>query len=474
MASKKKYRFTYRLKLFLPSVLLIWITLGLMAWYSFEREKEYRAKNVESDIALINNRIIDMIQQNFPVERFMKFIDNYYSKGDLEGIRVSIFRADSIYPTDWVGEPLLTNFEDMHKKDLDSFYRVLEAQDPVSGVRIRTALPYNVSLDSWLEFDSGFWIFVIIMGLSVTILTYINASHTAKNITLLRDLIDRATTDQDFDPTEKFTNDELGDISRRIVEIYNSRNAAQRAHDREHIIALRATEERARFRKQLTDNVNHELKTPVGIIRGYIDTIVGNPDMDEASRRHFLEKTQNQVNRLVLMLDDISVLARLDDASGKIPTKKVNLNELLAVLDEEIYESGIGGELTFVYELPPECNVMGSDSLINAAILNLVKNAAAYSKGSEMGLLCTGSNDKFYDFVFYDNGTGVDDEYIPKLFDRFFRVESGRSRKTGGTGLGLSIVKSTFIGMGGSISVRNRDTGGLEFIFTLLKWKENQ
>ena len=147
------------------------------------------------------------------------------------------------------------------------------------------------------------------------------------------------------------------------------------------------------------------------------------------------------------------------------------MNILLADITDEIDESGIGGDMTFIYDVPAHCVVCGSETLINAAIMNLVKNAVAYSKGTEMGVLFTGKTSSHYSFVFYDNGTGVAPEHLPRLFDRFYRIDTGRSRKTGGTGLGLPIVKSTFINMGGTIAVRNREGGGLEFFFTMPVWK---
>ena len=100
-------------------------------------------------------------------------------------------------------------------------------------------------------------------------------------------------------------------------------------------------------------------------------------------------------------------------------------------------------------------------------ISNLVKNSVAYSQGTQMGIEVLGRSQSYFTFSFYDNGVGVSEEHVPRLFDRFYRVDTGRSRKAGGTGLGLPIVKSSVNTMGGSISVRNRRGGGLEFIFTL-------
>lgn len=442
-----------------------------MAVYAFDREREYRFNNVNNEISLINQRIIDMYQNGYNTERFMRFIDKYYNNEELEGIRISIFRDGDDFPITFMGEPIYTSEENMDKDEINSFYSFQTVRIPDKNLTVRTGLPHNLSQTQWEVFDSGFWIFVVIMGIMATVMCYLTAAHIGRNVTLLRDFTERATIDENFHPADSFANDELGDISRRIVDIYNERKEAQIAHEREHQIALKASEEKARLKRQVTNNVNHELKTPVGIIKGYVETLIENPNMEESQRVHFLDKTYKQVERLVSMLDDLSTLTRLDDASGIIPTREVDMNELVASLDEEIYESGIGGDLTFVYELPEHCRVKGSESLINAFILNLVKNAAAYSQGTEMGLICTGQDDNFYSFEFYDNGKGLDDEHLPKLFERFYRVETGRSRKTGGTGLGLSIVKATIISMGGSISVFNREKGGLEFRFTLPKWK---
>ena len=105
---------------------------------------------------------------------------------------------------------------------------------------------------------------------------------------------------------------------------------------------------------------------------------------------------------------------------------------------------------------------------------NLVKNSVAYSQGTQMGIELLGRSQSYYTFAFYDNGVGVGEEHLSRLFDRFYRVDAGRSRKAGGTGLGLPIVKSAINTMGGSISVRNRRGGGLEFIFTLPRAKDGE
>ncbi len=469
MASRKKFRLNYRLRIFVPTALLIWATITVMAVYSYKREKNYIQETVHSDLVLIADRFIYMYEQSLDYDPFLEFVDQYYGSSDLKGIRITLMNPVTGEVVRHLGEPMSVDGDLERRSEFIAYH---EKYSPGHEIKVMTALPFNVSVESWISENSGYWLFMILLAAGATLVVYFAAYHQARNITLLRDFADRAAKgdDDSFVDTGKFPNDELGDISRQIIDIYKTRQAAMAAHEREHRIALRATEEKIRVKRQLANNVGHELKTPVGIVRGYVDTLVENPDMDLQSRQHFLCKTQQHVERLCSMLDDLSTLTRLDEAGGMITPREVDMNILLADLTDEIDDSGIGGDMTFIYDVPAHCLVCGSETLISAALMNLVKNAVAYSKGTEMGVLFTGKTQSHYSFVFYDNGIGVGAEHLSRLFDRFYRIDSGRSRKTGGTGLGLAIVKSTFINMGGTVSVRNRVGGGLEFNFTIPVW----
>lgn len=468
MGSRKKFRLNYRLRIFVPTALLIWATITVMAIYSYKREKNYIRETVHSDLVLIADRFIYMYGQNMDFDTFIEFIEQYYGGSDLDGIRVTIINPVTGEIIRNLGEPLSADGDLARRDDFVSYH---EKFSPGHEMKVMVALPYNVSVGRFVKESSGYWFFLLLLATGATLVVYFAAYHQARNIMLLRDFADKAASDDDtFEDTGRFPNDELGDISRQIIDIYKARREAMAAHDREHRIALRATEEKIRVKRQLANNIGHELKTPVGIVRGYVDTLVDNPEMDVESRQHFLSKTQQHVERLCTMLDDLSTLTRLDEAGGMITPREVDMNILLADLTDEIDDSGIGGDMTFIYDVPAHCIVCGSETLISAALMNLVKNAVAYSKGTEMGVIFTGKTSSHYSFVFYDNGQGVGAEHLPRLFDRFYRIDSGRSRKTGGTGLGLPIVKSTFINMGGTINVRNREEGGLEFNFTIPVW----
>ena len=268
-----------------------------------------------------------------------------------------------------------------------------------------------------------------------------------------------------------YPHDELGEISRQIIHMYNERSKTVLKLKREHKVALHAMEEKARMKRQLTNNINHELKTPIGVIKGYLDTIIENPDMDPASRTHFQLKAREHVNRLVNLITDVSAITRLEEGTGMISTEELDFHDTVYTLANDIEESGSLGEMTFNFDVPFECKIQGNYNLLTGMIINLVKNAAAYSKGTECNLSCTGEDDNFYYFLFRDNGTGVGEEHLPHIFERFYRIDSGRSRKAGGTGLGLPIVQNTVLAHGGKITVENCPGGGLGFRFSLPKYK---
>lgn len=313
-------------------------------------------------------------------------------------------------------------------------------------------------------------IYLALVGLALigTTFAWFMARRLGQNIEALRDFAQRATS-EDFEivPSIKPGPDALGEITNHIVSIYNQRSAAIIKLKHEHKVAYHALEEKTRIKREITNNINHELKTPIAVIKGYIDTINEHPDMDEDSRRHFLKKVSEHVDRLTRMLDALSSITRLEYGAQMINTEPINFHEIVFKLVNECETSGVLGDMTFNYDIPVYCSVIGNHTLLTGMLNNLVKNAIAYSKGTEINLILTEKDNEFYHFAFYDNGVGVKPESIPHLFDRFFREDSGRSRKNGGTGLGLAVVKNTIDALGGTISVDNRSGGGLIYRFAL-------
>ena len=229
-------------------------------------------------------------------------------------------------------------------------------------------------------------------------------------------------------------------------------------------------EEQARLKRQLTQNIAHELKTPVSSIQGYLETIVNNEDLPREKMTLFLERCYAQSNRLSRLLRDISVLTRMDEASNMIDMEKVDISSLVNSIMGEVALELEEKEIKVVNALPGDIHIRGNYSLIYSIFRNLTDNAIAYAgTGINITLKCFREDENHYYFSFADTGVGVSTEHLNRLFERFYRVDKGRSRKLGGTGLGLAIVKNAVILHGGNISAKGNQGGGLEFVFSLSK-----
>ena len=231
-------------------------------------------------------------------------------------------------------------------------------------------------------------------------------------------------------------------------------------------------EEQIRLKRQLTQNIAHELKTPVSSIQGYLETIVSNENIPREKMQVFLERCYAQSNRLSRLLRDISVLTRMDEAANMIDMEKVDISMLVANIINEVALELEQKQITVINSLRAGIQLRGNYSLLYSIFRNLMDNSIAYAGTNiKININCFREDDNFYYFSFADTGVGVAPEHLNRLFERFYRVDKGRSRKLGGTGLGLAIVKNAVLIHGGTISAKNRQGGGLEFVFTLAKEK---
>lgn len=483
-----KNHIKYQWRLFVPLVVLIWLVVIVIGvWVNYSARK-LRVDSIRQQVDLVNSRIIQAYEEDMDPIPFIKFVDDYYKKNPLfDNIRLSVYHDNRcIYFT---GEPIsppstrdmkasgLVSGTDVdfdlseYRRRTNFYYDVMKSPD--GKLRIFCLLPVGDELIRATKTSSSFFYLVVAVALIATALAYLMARRLGRNVRILRDFALRAGTDPDFVPSTDFTHDELGDIARQIVRFYNGRNKTLLKLKREHQVAIHALEEKTRLKRELTNNINHELKTPIGVIKGYLETILEHPEMDEESRHHFLMKVNQHVARLTQLLDDLSSITRLEFGSKMINTEPVDFHEIAFQVVNDLETSGMMGEMEFNYDIPTYCRVVGNPGLLSAMITNLAKNAVAYSKGTECNLILTDKDDEFYHFAFYDNGIGVKPASIPHLFERFFREDSGRSRKKGGTGLGLCIVQNTIEALGGTISASNREGGGLLFRFTLHRVKDN-
>ena len=232
-------------------------------------------------------------------------------------------------------------------------------------------------------------------------------------------------------------------------------------------ISREQAEKENRMRRELTQNISHELKTPVASILGYTDTILDNPQMDDQTRQQFIERTHAQAQRLTALLQDISMLNRMDYAADVLSMERVDVSQIVADIAEETALAFQQKGMTLRNYLPHGIIIQGNPSLVYSIFRNLTDNALCYAgEGTTVEIAADEQSDSWH-FTFQDNGTGITPEHLPRIFERFYRIDKGRSRSLGGTGLGLAIVKNAVLLHGGTITVRNIATGGLHFEFTL-------
>jgi len=204
-------------------------------------------------------------------------------------------------------------------------------------------------------------------------------------------------------------------------------------------------------------------------ILGYTDTILDNPQMSSETQRQFIERTNAQAHRLTALLQDISTLNRMDFAAHQLTMERTDVS---AIVSDIVQETAIALEkrrMKLNNCLPQDIIIQGNSSLIYSIFRNLVDNAINYAgEGTTIGISAEQTDD-VWTFHFRDNGVGIAPEHLPRLFERFYRIDKSRSRSIGGTGLGLAIVKNAVLLHGGQIVVRKADGGGLQFDFTLKK-----
>lgn len=228
-------------------------------------------------------------------------------------------------------------------------------------------------------------------------------------------------------------------------------------------------EKENQMRRELTQNIAHELKTPVASILGYSETILNSPEMDDATVRRFISRTHDQAQRLTSLLQDISTLNRMDYARDVLAMERIDVSQLFAEIVHETSLTFAQREMTLNNCQPQNVIVRGNMSLIYSVLRNLVDNSLNYAgRGAVVEVSATETSTHWM-FTFADNGVGIPEKDMPRIFERFYRVDKGRSRSLGGTGLGLAIVKNAVQLHGGTITVSRPEGGGLEFRFSLKK-----
>lgn len=228
------------------------------------------------------------------------------------------------------------------------------------------------------------------------------------------------------------------------------------------------------YRREFLGNVSHELKTPITNIQGYVLTLLDGGLEDRKMARQFLERTERNIDRMIEIIDDLEEISQLESGSLSLKTMSFDIvaltREVVDLLETKAENFNIKLIFAEVYESP--ILVIADRENIKKVLTNLIDNSIKYGQ-NEKGKGKTKIS--FFDMVEYilveitDHGMGIPEEHIPRLFERFYRIDKNRSRAVGGSGLGLAIVKHIIEAHKQSINVRSTPNVGTTFAFTLQK-----
>lgn len=411
-----------------------WAIVLCFIVFQYLREKEYKSEFLNAQLQQYNRHLLDTVEEGLSYEEYIATHDKPFDE-----LRISIITLsgavvyDNIVSLDLLdnhrGRPEVANALSKGKgynisrqsasDGREYFYSATRGE----RVIVRTAIPYSNTLRDMLETDWSFLMVMISISLAMSILAY-------------------------------FTTRKLGkDIER--VNRYESE------------------QEKNRLKRQLTNNINHELKTPVASIQVCLETLLSGITLSEEKRQELIERCYTHNERLRRLLNDVSLITRMEDGSALISKESVTINEIINEVAEELNVMPEEERLTLHTEFDEVVTIEGNTSLIGSIFSNLTENAIAYSDGKNIFITLIENSQEQVRIRFEDDGKGVRKEQLPLLFERFYRVDKGRSRQKGGTGLGLAIVKHAVQFHGGTINVTNRPSGGLRFDFTLSKRSKN-
>lgn len=428
MASETKK--SYHKRLFLQLIVFSWTMVLCFVGFQYIREKEYKSEFLNAQLQQYNRHLLTTVEDGEPFEEYIATHDKPFDE-----LRISIITLsgavvyDNTIPLDSLdnhrGRPEIAdalvkgtgyNISRQSTSDgRDYFYSATRGERAI----VRTAIPYSSTLQDLLEAD---WSFLVVM-ISVTLVMSVVAYFTTRKL----------------------------------------------GKDIERVNRYEAEQERNRLKRQLTNNINHELKTPVASIQVCLETLLSGINLSEEKRQELIERCYAHNDRLRRLLNDVSLITRMEDGSALIGKERVVINDIIDEVAKELEMLPEDERLMLHSDFNDEVIIEGNQSLIGSIFRNLTENAIAYSEGRNIYISLLENNERLCRIRFEDDGKGVEQKHLSHLFERFYRVDKGRSRQKGGTGLGLAIVKHAVQFHGGLIEVTNRPGCGLRFEFTLHK-----
>ncbi len=423
-------KLSYHKRLFLVIIVFLWSVVLCFIGFQYMREQQYKSDFLSAQLQLYNRHLLEIVEEGQPYEEYIMTHNKPFDE-----LRVTIITLsgavvyDNILSIDSLDNhrerpevvQALKNGSGYHigrqsaSDGREYFYSATKGERVV----VRTAIPYSSSLQELLKADWTFLIIMIVISSFMSVVAYFITRHIGMAI--------------------------------------------------ERVNYYEAEQEKSRLKRQLTNNINHELKTPVASMQVCLETLLSGINLSEDKKMELIERCYANNERLRRLLNDVSLITRLEDGSQLISKEPVVINHIINEIADELEIMPEEERMTLNIDFNEQVVIDGNTSLIGSVFRNLTENAIAYSGGKNIYISLIKNNDAECYIRFEDDGRGVDEEQLPRLFERFYRVDKGRSRQKGGTGLGLAIVKHAVQFHGGTIKVSNRPDGGLRFEFSLKK-----
>ncbi|MDB9955832.1 ATP-binding protein [Flavobacteriaceae bacterium] len=307
----------------------------------------------------------------------------------------------------------------------------------------------------------GLLIFMLLVFVTSFIITQYRAKRFIYN--RIKKIYDEVSILNEDEFSKEYATTDIDALSKSVQEYVQGKR-----------IEIKNLTERDSFRKDFLGNVAHELKTPLFTVQGYILTLIEGAVNDKLIRDKYLGRASKGVERLVAIVKDLDMIAKLETEGLKMNIEVFNIIDLIQnvfdLLEMRSKKRNITLQFDKIYEFP--VFVKADKERIEQVLINLIVNSVKYGKINGITTLGIESytENKFVIKV-VDNGEGIKQEHIPRLFERFYRVDQSRSREQGGSGLGLSIVKHIIEAHNETILLKSTFSEGSEFSFTLKKAK---
>lgn len=414
-------RFSYKTKLFLYFFIVFSVFTITIIAYQQHRERSYKRQLFEDKLDIYCDIILnDRNDKSIPNNLRITFIDKggkviYDNKIDSSTYIENHFSRPEIKKA--ASQGVGSDIRESSSLGIPFIYYSKKIE---TGF-IRVAFPYDYQIKSFLKAEQSFLFLSISLFLISLIFLWIIAKRFGEDNSALKD-----------------------DIIQQ-----------QRA--------------RETLKSEMTNAIAHELRTPVSAIRGYAETLCDN-EISSNMRETFTHRIHEAAIRLSELLRDIGILSKLDEAEHYFETEEIDLCNIVAQVLEEFRSDIETYSITIQNELPNQVKMHGNNLLLHSIFRNLIENAIKYGgKWIVIKIQMINQDNKSYLFTISDTGHGIEEQYLSRIFERFFRINKGRSREDGGSGLGLSIVRHAVMFHGGEISASNLPTGGLSITFSLNK-----